>query len=551
MADTTTGTTHGARYREIARVLGHHGLGALAEYVGLDRVVPRRTGECAVTGPVHLRLALEELGTTFIKLGQILSTRPDLLPPAYQAELVKLQDQAPSVPSAAIRAVVAEELGRPIGEIFADFDDQPIAAASIGQAHAATLPGGTRVVVKVRRPGVVEQVEEDLTILQHLAAAASRRWPAAEYYDVVGLAAEFAETLSAELDYLREARNAERIAANCVGDATVHIPRIYREVTTARVLTLERIDGIKVDDLAALDAAGIDRPTLARRAADRALRMVFVDGFFHADPHPGNILVEPGGRIGLIDFGMVGQIDERRREQLGALLLAIVSQDADRLVEALLDLGVARGLVDRARLRTDLGALVARYYGRPLGELALGPILEQALAIVRDHRLSLPPSLALLLKTLIMEEGLGMRLDPAFRLTTILVPYARELLVRHYLSGRLLRRLGQAGLDAAEIAVDLPWHARRLLGDLERGGIEVALGRAQVDAVLGRLERLVNRLVLGVLAAAFIVGLAVLLSAYHPPGDLNWAGAFFAIGLVVALALGAYLAWSITRRSRD
>ncbi len=541
---------HHTRYRQIAQVLSHHGLGSLAGYFGLERFAPFRASERTTTRPEHLRLAIEELGTTFIKLGQILSTRSDLLPPEYQVELARLQDQAPPVPTAAIREAIVAELGRPITEAYASFDDRPLAAASIGQAHAATLLDGTPVVVKVRRPGVVEQVEEDLAILRRLADVASRRWPAAEGYDLPRLVDEFAEVLRAELDYLAEAQNAERFAANFADDAAIHIPRIYREASTARVLTLERVAGIKMDDPGALDAAGIDRPALARRATGIALEMVFEDGFFHADPHPGNLFVEPGGRIALIDFGMVGRIDEPEREKLAHLLLAIVSREPDRLVDACLALGVAHGPVDRDRLRDDLDALVGRYYDRPLGEIAIGPLLERALAVIREHRLHLPPQFALLLKTLIMEEGLGMTIDPSFHLTVVLAPYARRLLLRRYAPRRLARRFGQAGLDAAEVAADLPWHIRRLLADVERGGIEFAIRPAHFEPVLGQLERLVNRLVLGILAAAFIVGLAVLLAVYRPPGGSGWVGAFFAVGFAFALALGAYLAWSIIRPQR-
>lgn len=544
------GSNHRARYRQIAQVLGSHGLGSLAGHFGLDRLAPFRPSQPSITRPEHLRQALEELGTTFIKLGQILSTRSDLLPPEYQAELARLQDRTTPVASEAIRAAIVAELGRPVADCFASFDDRPLAAASIGQAHAATLPDGTAVVVKVRRPGVVEQVEEDLAILRQLASAATGRWSLADEYDLVGLVEEFAETLRAELDYLREAHNAERFAQNFADDPTIHVPRIHREVTTARVLTLDRIVGTKVDDLAALDAAGIDRPALARRAVEIVLKMVFVDGFFHADPHPGNLFIEPDGRIGLIDFGMVGQIDERSREKLAQLLLAIVSGDPDRLVDAFLALGVARGPVDRARLQDDLGTLIGRYYNRPLGEIAIGPLLEEALAIVRAHRLHLPPQFALLLKTLMMEESMGTRLDPSFHLTVVLAPFARRLLFRRYAPDRLLRRFGRAGLDAAEVAADLPGHVRRLLADVERGGIEFAIRPAHFDPVLERLERMVNRLVLGILVAAFIIGLAILLAVYRPPGGLNWAGTFFAIGFAIALLLGASLAWAIIRSRR-
>jgi ubiquinone biosynthesis protein len=556
MASRRTGT-HGARYRQIADILARHGLGYVVGIGGLEQFVPFHRGVLGhprraepYTRPEHVRLALEELGTTFIKLGQILSTRADLLPPDYLTELAKLQDAAPPVPSGVVQDLLTAELEQPVETVFAAFDPTPLAAASIGQAHAATLPDGTEVVVKVRRPGVVEQVEEDLEILQNLAAAASRRWELADQYDLLGLAQEFAQTLRAELDYLREGRSAERFAANFASDPAVHIPRVFWETTSSRVLTLERVRGLKIDDLTALDAAGIDRQALAQRAARIVLKMVFEDGFFHADPHPGNFFVERGGRIGLIDFGMVGSVDARTQEQLVGLLLAITSQDADRLVDAFLDLGVARRRVDRELLRRDLEHLLSRYYGQPLGEIALGPLLTETLDIVRRHRLQLPPNLLLLLKTAMMNEGLGARLDPAFRLTAVLVPYAERLMLQQYSPLLWARRLAGASLDAARLGVELPLQLRRLIGELERGGLEVGMRPAGFEPLLRRLEQLVNRLILGILAAAFVNGLAVLMSIYHPPGWDEWAGASFAVGFVVAGALGAYLAWSILRSGR-
>lgn len=545
---------HTRRYRQVAGILARHGFGYLVGLAGLAQFVPFHRGllghprrPAPYTQPEHVRMALEELGAASIKLGQILSTRADLLPPDYQAELAKLQDAAPPVPGDLVRERVEAELGRPVEELFAAFDPEPLAAASIGQAHAATLPDGTHVVVKVRRPGVVEQMEEDLEILEDLAVRLSRRWDLADQYDLVGLAREFSQALRAELDYIREGRSAERFRASFAGDPTVHIPRVYWETTTSRVLTLERIQGIKIDDLAALDAAVIDRRALAERSARIILKMVFEDGFFHADPHPGNFFIEPEGRIGLIDFGMVGTVDERTREQLFRLLLAVTSQDADRLADALLDLGVVHGRVVRDHLRRDLEHLVSRYYGRPLGEIEIGPLLEETLAIVRQHHLRLPPSLALLLKAMVMNEGLGARLDPSFRLTTVLPRYVRRLMRQQYSPSLWARRLNEAGMDAAMLGVELPHQLRRILGELERGELEVGMRPAGLGSLGRRFERLANRIVLGIIAAALINGLAVLMSVYHPAGWQQWTGPVFAAIFVVAAVLGAALLWSVFR----
>lgn len=545
------------RYRQIAHVLARHGLGYLAAVMGLGRFLPLRGGlsgrahsNGAHTPPEHVRMALEELGATFIKLGQILSTRADLLPPAYIAELSKLQDAAPEVSWDIVQDLLTTELGRPIQELFASFDPQPLAAASIGQAHAAVLLDGTEVVVKIRRPGVVEQVENDLDILQDLAAAASRRWQFASQYDLPGLAREFAQTLRAELDYISEGHNAERFAENFAGDRGVHIPRIFWETTTSRVLTLERIRGIKISNLDALDAAGINRRALAERAANVVLKMVFEDGFFHADPHPGNFFIEPGGCIGLIDFGMVGVVDERTQEQLAEVLLAVTSQDADTMVDTLMELGVASWGFDRNLLRQDLEHIVARYYGIELGEIKIGELLSAVLEMVRRHHLQLPSNLALLVKTLVMNEGLGVQLDPSFNLATLLAPYAKWLMIRYYSPILWARRLGEAGLDTARLAVELPQQVRRIVKEVERGGLQVGMRPEGFEQVVRRFERLANRIVLGIIAAAFINGLAILLSVYRIPGWEQWVAVLFATGFVAAVALGSYLAWSVLRSGR-
>jgi ubiquinone biosynthesis protein len=550
---------HLKRYRQIAEVLVRHGLGSLVGVFGLQRFVPFARGvqssphrSSSSHTPEHLREALEELGATFIKLGQILSTRADLLPSAYQGELARLQDQVAPVPGDVIEEVVQTALGRPLQEVFASFDHKPLAAASIGQVHAATLRSGVEVVVKVRRPGVVECIEEDLEIMQSLAAAANRRWALAQQYDLPSLVQEFAATLRSELDYLREGRNAERFAANFAGNPSLHIPKVFWETTTEQVLTLERIRGIKISDLAALETAGIARPALAERATRVLLKMVFEDGFYHADPHPGNFFIESDGRIGLIDYGMVGTVSGETREQLIDLLLAITSQQSERLVETLLRLGITRQRIDRAQLRLDMERVLGKYYERPLGEFTLGPFLSDFFAIVRRHHLRLPPELALLCKTMVMDEGLGTQLDPSFNLARLLAPYAQRLLMQRYNPFFWLPHIGQVSRDAAQLGRELPQQLRRIMGDLERGDLEIGMHPTAFEPLLNRIERLVNRLVLGVIASAFIVGLAILTLAsfVRPINGLTWVGALLITGFVIVSALGVFLAWSILHTRR-
>ena len=543
---------HLTRSREIASVLIGHGWDYLLHNSERGKLKPKRVLQQRplLTRPEHLRSALEELGTTFIKLGQILSTRADLLPPAYLAELSKLQDSAPAVPFEAIREAIRKELGQPIEQAFRQFDPKPLAAASIGQAHAATLKDGTEVVVKVRRPGVVEQVDEDLKILKELANAFNGRLQFAEQYDIPGIVEEFSETLRAELDYIREGHSAERFAKDFANEPGLHIPRVYWETTTSRVLTLERIRGTKISDVASLDRQGIDRPALAEFATDVVMRMVCENGFFHADPHPGNFFIESDGTIGLIDFGMVGTLDEQTQDHLADLLIYINHQDADRLVEVLLDLGVAKKRIDRASLRHDVQRLLSTYWGLPLEDLRVTDLLNDVFATMRKNHLHLPANLSLLFKTVIMIEGLGVQLHPEFHLSTALESYADRLIMRKYSPLKLIRNLGQASLDLARLGSEMPQHLRRIVNATENGSLQIGMRPEGFDPIINRFEKISNRIVLGVIAAAFINGLAVLASVYRPPGWESWAWVVFAFGFFCALVLGIYLAVIILRPRR-
>ena len=534
------------RQRQIAEVLVRHGWGFLLDAIGLEHLRSverelrgREPRDESPSRPEHLRLALEELGATFVKLGQILSTRADLLAPEYRFELAKLQDDGPRVAPDVVRDVVAHELGGDLESVFASFDVDPIAAASIGQAHAATLHDGTEVVVKVRRPGVVETVEQDLEIVRNCAVRASRRWEGATVFDVVGLADEFAQTLRVQMDYLQEARNAEQFAANFARDPDVQIPRVLWETTTSRVITLERIRGVKITDLASLDAARVDRHDLAQRALGVVAKMVFEDGFFHGDPHPGNFFIGPDGTIGIIDFGLVGALNDRLRERLGRLLVALVKEDPDRLATALLALCAPVGPVDRTQLRDDVAGFLGRHAGRALAEVPLGATIGEVQEIVRRHRLRVPRDLALLIAAFVMEEGMATELDPQFRLTEALKPYASRHLALQLSPAALARRLKQVGADVADLSTDLPDQLHRLLGVLAGGGLEVHLRAAELEPLIARLERVGNRLAASVLAAAVIDGLAGLGAGDHLPRG-NARGRKLPALLVGVGSLGAY-----------
>lgn len=547
-------TSHAERYRQVAVVLTRHGLGAIAGVSGLDRWAALRHlvggsggGDDRRGNPERLRIALEELGTTFIKLGQLLSTRSDLLPPEYIAELSKLQTDAPPVPIEVARGVIAEELGGPPESLFATFDPVPLASASIGQAHAATLHDGTRVVVKIRRPHVIEEVSLDLEVMQNLAAQASRHWDLAADFNLVGLAAEFARTFRAELDYLHEARNAERFARNFAGDPHIHIPRVIWETTTSRVITLERIDGLGVSDIDGLDLEGIDRTQLVARAVGAIAKMVFADGFFHADPHPGNLFVEADGRIGLIDFGMAAVIDRPLRELISDLFIALTRKDPARIATAVMKLSVARRPVDREALVADLAQFISMYRGQSLGEIRVAPLITRVLAILRGHHLQLQPEMITLLRMLLMVEGMGVRLDPAFSLGEALGPYAAELTLERYSPRYLAKRMAQAGAEAVELSAALPERIRKLIDLIDTNGVEVHLRAAELDPLVARVERIGNRLVAGVIAAAFIRGIGELAGGDGSPWRA-WSGRLMGAGLTVTGILSGYLALTSRRK---
>lgn len=534
--------THWERYGQVTEILARHGLGFLATATGVEQWIAGHTGagKTATANPQRLRRALEELGPVFIKLGQMLSTRPDLLPPEYISELAKLQDGAPALAPDIIRGLISEELGHSPEHLFLAFDDVPLASASIGQAHAATLHDGTSVVVKVRRPGVVAQVNEDLEILQNLATRAERTWTGAANYNVAGVAVDFSTTLRAELDYLQEGRNAERFARNFANEPDIHIPAIFWQRTTSRVLTIERIRGIKVDQLQALNEAGLDRHELANRAARAAAKMVFVDGFFHADPHPGNLFVESNGSIGLIDFGMVGEVSKQLREQLGRLLMALTSNDAARVSSALLALSTNTRTADRSALREDTARFIQLYQGKNLGQIAIAPLVTSMLSILRTHHLQLPREMAMIVKMLLMTEGLGARLDPTFSLGEVLKPYAKHLALERFAPRNVATVLAQLGLTAADLSTGLPEKLDRLVGRME-DGLEVHLRATELEPLVSRAEVIGNRLVAGMIAAAFIRGIGDLTTADQDRLK-SWLRPLLAGGVGAVGALGAYLA---------
>ncbi len=547
---------HLRRYQEIARVLIRHGFGGLVDQLGLlpalslPRRLLRREAEVPpLSPPEHLRLTIEELGPTFIKLGQVLSTRPDLIPPAYIRELTRLQDTVPPAPWEAVKAQIEAELGGPIGDTFASFEVEPLAAASLAQVHEATLPDGQEIVVKVQRPDIEKVIAVDLEILFDLARLVQERTPLGEIYDLVEIAEDFAYTLRAEMDYRREGRNADRFRRNFGAEPALYIPQVYWDYTTGRVLVLERIRGIKMDDVEALDAAGVDRHQVALNAARIIVKEVLVDGFFHADPHPGNFFVMDGEVIGAMDFGMVGHLDQRLRDDLVRLYVVAIRLDSEEIVEQFIKMGAAKLRVDRAGLKRDAERLLTKYHDLPLKEIRAREVVEEVMPIAFRHHLHLPSDLWLLGKTLAMMEGVGLKLDPEFDIFGVSRPYVRRFLWQMASPRVWGRKLTKGAGDWGELLALFPRQATRLLDQVERGELGLTLSLKETDRVVGKLDRIANRLVVSILLAALIVGMALLipLVAGGGQGFVFW---LVVAGFATASFMGLGLLYSIWRAER-
>ena len=546
------------RARHIAEVLIRNGLGFLAENLGLLRFLPRgrkRTLEedhtrAVLSIPERVRRTLEDLGPTYIKLGQILSTRPDILPPPYIIELSKLLDAAPPVPVDQIIATIEHELRRPLGAAFATFDEQPIASASIGQVHRATLHDGAEVVVKVRRPNVERTIEADLQLLMTQARFLQGRSETLRHYQLVDIVGEFAHALRDELDYTIEGRNADRLRER-LGEDEVCIPTVYWEHSTRRIITLSEIKGTKLSEPARLTAEGYDLRSVAATLTRTYLNQVFVHGIFHADPHPANILVT-GHKLGLVDFGIVGHLTRPMREALGDLLYALVEQSVDDMVYVIRRLGATHHTGDQDALRRDVQRLVSRYYDVSLESVPIADLLGDVMGVAFRNRLRLPADLALLARTVVVLEGVARSLDPSIVMAEYLEPFIVPLVRERYAPRRLLGEAVRSARDVEELLRVMPRRVELLSEQLGRGELTLGIDVRSLGQALRRLDAVSNRLAFSVVVASIIVGSALILAAGEraatfrlPFVDINLPVAQF--GFVIAGLLGAWLLISIIR----
>ncbi len=540
-----------SRLKEIGTILARHGWGHVASRLGLARLLHLRGTASQEQGtPARLVQALEELGPTFIKFGQLLSTRSDLLPQGYIEELSKLQDTAPTIPIAYVREVISTELGGSPETIFAEFNDVPIAAASLGQVHSAVLHDGTQVIIKVQRPGIRDVVDRDIEILYTIASMLERRWERAKTYGLTEVVDEFAITIREELDYTREAYNTQRLRTNLSKENRARVPQVYWELVTQRVLTLERINGIKITDERGLEALGIDIKDAANALTSIFLHQIFVDGFFHADPHPGNILVTPDHQIALIDCGQVRQLDASARTGLLRLMISFEHQQTRRFAEEIEALGISSGDVDLQALTRDLEKILRQYYDIPSRLANVGQILMRVMDVSARHKIRLPVEFAVLGKVLANIDGINRLLNSDFNFTEALRPYISRAVREQFAVDEMLTDAYRTVIDIKNLILSLPEYLDQLLHKAVEGSLRLEFRHKGLDELESRLDKISNRLSFALIVGAIIIGSSIIVVSNQGPTSIFGLPALGVAGYVIATILGVWLLISIIRSGR-
>jgi ubiquinone biosynthesis protein len=549
---------HLQRYRQILTVLFKYGFGELVDRMnvahyfetGLQMVSKsRRERMEKLTRSERLRLAVEELGPTFIKLAQVLSTRPDLIPVEFAQELTKLQDQVPAFPFEQANQIIEEELKAPLAEKFPHFEKVPLAAASIAQVHRARLADGREVVVKIQRPGIARLIEVDVEILYHLATLMERHIAELGIQRPTGIVEEFARTLEKEIDFTVEANHLERFARQFRETPGVYIPQVHRPLSTRRVLTMEYIQGVKVSDLAGLEAAGHDRKLLAARGAEIILEQILRFGFFHADPHPGNVFILPGNLICYLDFGMMGSVDRQSREDFADLIFAYLGRDEKKVAHVLLRVMEYDEEPNRRALEKDLADFLEGALYPPLKKAPIASLLKVLLELIHRHRLRIPADIFLMIKALATTEAVGYNLDPDFDLAGKTEPFIRRIVLERLNPRRLLEEFFRSGEDLIQLLREIPGETRDILHQFRQGKVKIGFEHRGLENFAFHLDRASNRIAFSLVIAALIVGSSIIIQTRIGPYLFGFSmlGLF---GFLVAGILGLWLLISILRSGR-
>ncbi len=551
-----------ARLREIANVFLKHGLGYFIDRLNLYRVLPltkrlrllKESGQLPPSVPERLRMAFTELGPSFIKLAQVLSSRPDLITERYAKEFSKLQDQVPPFEFQEVLRIIQEDFNVPAQRLFKEIEPTPVAAASIAQVHYARLWDGSEVVVKVQRPDIGDIIERDIVIMRTIAQLMLRYMPETEFMNPMGVVEEFARTIRQELDFREEAKNLCRFRRNFEGHPDVYFPRLYPELVSRRVIVMERLDGIKIDDIEALDSLGHDRVELARKGVAIYFKMFLEDGFFHGDPHPGNIFVLPDGRLGLVDFGIVGYLTPELQEAIATVLVALVRKDFDTIIDQYINVGLVREDMDlstfRREFKADMMDLLLPLYDVPISEIDLTKYLETIIHLAIKHKLRVPSELLLMDKCMLILENIGRQLDPNFNFMTVVEPYAEKLIRGRFNPKRIYSLLETEAREMVDLAVQGPRQLRNLVKKTLRDDLNIKLTHVGLDRLIRDIDRSTNRLAFSIVLAAIIVASAML--TISGIGGKTYFGIPLLgfIGFIVAAVFGFWLLISIIRSGR-
>ena len=545
------------RVHAIASVLIHYGFGGFVRSLGMGKALERAgrvlhwqqvEDDAKLDTPQRIRRVLEDLGPTFIKLGQILATRVDLFPPQYIAEFEKLQDQAPPMPFEDLLPQLEDDLGGSIDDFFSDVESQPLAAASIAQVHKALLKDGTPVILKIRRPGLRKIIEADLRLLQRIADIAESESSDIRRFHPKEILRQFNQSLRRELDLAAESRNAERVAANLADDPNIKIPNVYWQWKGERLNVQEYIQGIQGRDLASLENAGLDRKLLADRGTRAIIQMIMEDGFFHADPHAGNVFYLPDNKLAFIDFGMVGRLTEERREQVVSLLYGMINHLPTQVAEILEDWS-DNIYTDEQVLTIEIEAFVDQYSSLALKDLSLTAMMSDLMALLRDHKLMLPADLALLVKTYITLDGLGRHLNPDFNILVFAAPYIQKIMMERYKPDAIAKRGWRNLMSVADLLSSLPKDLRKLLRASRKGAIQVNITISRLDHYVNNIDNAISRLTMGIVTAALIIGSSIIMTVKGGP-ELFGLPAFGFLGYTFAMVGGVWLLFSIWRSGK-
>jgi ubiquinone biosynthesis protein len=547
------------RYRTILGVLIKYGFGHFVEQLNIDYYL--ELGKRFVTldkipkdlerlsQPQRLRLAMEELGPTFIKLGQLLSTRPDVLGQEYIQEFSKLQDKVPAVSFEEVNTQIQRELGYPAEELFSEFSKEPLAAASIAQVHRGKLKSGEEVVFKVRRPGIVEIIETDIDVLMGLAYLIEQHVPAVALYDPVGLVKEFRRNIMRELNFTREGRTVDRFAINFSDSETVYTPKIFWDFSGDIVLTMEYVEGIKISALKDLTASGYDLKEIASRGADAFLKQVLDFGLFHADPHPGNVFILPDQVICMLDYGMVGRLGQDLKDQLVDLLKALLDRDVDRIISQLLYSGELTDNSNLKNLRRDLHDFIEDYYDIVLQDIKVGKLLNEFIEILTHHRIHLPADFMLLAKALVIMEGVGRQLDPEFNMISHMRPYVNKLVIERYSPKNVAEQAARIVQAYSSLAKNLPHDIKEFVNRLNRNQFKIDLEHRGLEKLVSDLDRSSNRVSFAVVIGSLIVGSSLVMQIDKGPMIFGFP-LLGLLGYSIAGLLGLWLAIGILRSGR-